>query len=41
MTSITMIPEEEATKAVPRMMSEMMQNMMAHIGEGGFEPPEM
>ena len=34
-----------ATKAIPRMMSQMMsdrmQNMMACMGEGGLNPPEM
>jgi hypothetical protein len=30
-----------ATEAIPRMMSQMMQNMMANIGEDGFNPAEM
>ena len=30
-----------ATKAIPNMMSKMMQNMMARMGENGFSPAEM
>ena len=30
-----------ATKAVPRMMSGMMRNMMAQMGEDGCDPAEM
>ena len=30
-----------ATKAIPKMMSEMMRNMMAQMGEGGCDPAEM
>jgi hypothetical protein len=30
-----------ATKAIPNMMSQMMQNMMARMGENGFSPAEM
>ena len=30
-----------ATNAVPKMMFRMMQNMMAHMREAGFNPAEM
>ena len=30
-----------ATKAIPNMMSQMMQNMMANMGEGEFSPAEI
>ncbi len=30
-----------STNAFPKMMSRMMQNMMAHMGEAGFNPAEM
>ena len=30
-----------ATEAIPRMMSQMMRDMMAHMGEGEFSPAEM
>ena len=30
-----------ATKAIPNLMSRMMQNMMAHMGENGFSPENM
>ena len=30
-----------ATKAIPKMMSGMMQNMMMQMGENGFNPGEM
>ena len=30
-----------AVDAIPRMMSQMMQNMMARMGEGEFNPAEM
>ena len=30
-----------ATDVIPRMTSRMMQNMMAHMGEAGFNPAEM
>ena len=30
-----------ATGAIPKMMSEMMQNMMSEMGEGGCDPAEM
>jgi len=30
-----------ATRAIPKMMSGMMQNMMSHMGGGGCSPAEM
>lgn len=30
-----------ATRAIPRMMSGMMRNMMAQMGEAGCDPAEM
>jgi hypothetical protein len=30
-----------ATKAIPKMMAGMMQNMMAHMAESGGDPSEM
>ena len=30
-----------ATKAIPKMMSEMMWNMMAQVGKGGCDPAEV
>lgn len=30
-----------ATRAIPKMMSGMMRNMMAQMGEGGCSPAEM
>ena len=30
-----------ATKAMPKLMSGMMRNMMAHMGEEGCNPAEM
>jgi hypothetical protein len=29
------------TRAVPKMMSQMMRNMMNHVRESGFDPSEM
>ena len=30
-----------ATRAIPKIMSRMMENMMARMESGEFEPPEM
>lgn len=30
-----------ATKTIPNVMSQMMQNMMARMGESGFSPAEI
>lgn len=30
-----------ATRAIPKMMSRIMRNMMAQMGEGGCEPAEI